>query len=108
MTLVLVIQIVIVAVETEHLPLVFCPQLMKVAYEWLRGKDFLHVSLLTDVQEGTIIRTMLRLDNLMKNIKNCVQYIGNNSLALKIESTQSIMRRDIIFAQSLYLEEDNK
>lgn len=86
---------------------VFCTELMKVAYEWVRGKDFYDVCLLTEVQEGSIIRCMLRLDNLMKNIKNCVQFIGNNTLALKIESCQEKMRRDIIFAQSLYLEEDN-
>ena len=65
---------------------IFASELVKVAYEWVKGKDFLHVTLLTEVQEGTIIRSMLRLDNLMKNIKNCVQYIGNNTLALKIES----------------------
>lgn len=54
----------------DVMPEIFNTELMKVAYEWVNGKDFLHVSLLTEVQEGTIIRSMLRVDNLMKNIKN--------------------------------------
>ncbi|EAR99296.2 DEAD/DEAH-box helicase family protein (macronuclear) [Tetrahymena thermophila SB210] len=101
-------EIIIVGKIEEALSEIFSPQLMKVAYEWVRGKDFLQVSLLTDVEEGSIILSMLRLDNLLKNIKNSAQYIGNNSLSLKIESCQEKMRRDIIFAQSLYLEEDNQ
>ncbi|KAL4466349.1 hypothetical protein ABPG72_001027 [Tetrahymena utriculariae] len=101
-------EILIVSEIKEAIAEIFSPELMKVAYEWVQGKDFLHVTQLTLVQEGTIIRSMLRLDNLMKNIKNSAQYIGNNSLSLKIESCQEKMRRDIIFAQSLYLDEDNQ
>ncbi|KAL4438755.1 hypothetical protein ABPG74_013428 [Tetrahymena malaccensis] len=101
-------EIIIVSEIKDAIAQIFNPQLIKVAYEWVQGKDFLQVTKLQDGQEGAIIRSMLRLNNLMKNIKNSAQYIGNNSLSLKIESCQEKMRRDIIFAQSLYLEEDNK
>ncbi|EGR32541.1 hypothetical protein IMG5_078670 [Ichthyophthirius multifiliis] len=98
--------VVIAASEDDYLQEVFNPELSKVVYEWMKGKDFFTICQLTEVQEGSIIRCLVRLENLMKNLKNAAILLGNNQLCMKIEQAQDIMKRDIVFSQSLYLIEN--
>lgn len=72
-------------------------------YEWACGLDFAIVCSHTDAPEGTIVRTIMRLDILLRNVKSGCFVIGNTTLSEKIDRCSELIKRDIIFAQSLYL-----
>jgi len=76
--------------------------LMEVVYEWARGMMFERITELTDVQEGTIVRVITRLDETCREVKNAARLIGDPSLFTKAEKCQEIIRRDIISCGSLY------
>ena len=59
-------------------PLEFCEESLKfglvhVVYEWALGIPFKDVVALTDVQEGSIVRCITRLDELCREIRNCAR-----------------------------------
>ena len=51
--------------------------LTKVVYEWACQKDFAEICQLTDAQEGSIVRTILRLDILLRDLKSACKVMGN-------------------------------
>ena len=50
--------------------------LVKVVYEWACQKDFAEICQLTDAQEGSIVRTILRLDILLRDFKSACKVMG--------------------------------
>lgn len=82
-------------------------QLAKVIYEWTLGKDFIDIMQGCDAQEGSIIRTIMRLENLLKNFKSAAKIIGHMPLSHKLDICMEVIKRDIVFTQSLYYEEDS-
>merc|ERR1719219_2361427 len=76
--------------------------LVEVVYEWARGKPFGEIVALTDVQEGVIVRTIQRLDEVLRNVKDAARVIGDPMLYQKMDEASSIIKRDIVFAASLY------
>ena len=57
---------------------------------------------LTDVQEGIIVRCIQRLDEVLKDVRNSARIIGDPVLCQKMEEASSLIKRDIVFAASLY------
>lgn len=76
--------------------------LVSVVYEWSKGVPFVKIASLTETQEGIIVRTIQRLDELCNNLKNAAKIIGDTVLESKIEQCSVLIRRDIVFAGSLY------
>lgn len=76
--------------------------LVEVVYEWARGLDFSTIMRLTDVQEGIIVRTIQRLDELCRDVRNAAALVGHPSLPKTMEETSLKIKRDIVFASSLY------
>lgn len=76
--------------------------LVEVVYEWARGTDFYKIMELTDVGEGTIVRAMTRLDETLRNLRDAARVMGDMELYSKMQHCQSLIRRDIVFAASLY------
>lgn len=76
--------------------------LVTVVYEWSKGVSFVKIASLTETQEGIIVRTIQRLDELCNNLKNAAKIIGDTVLESKIEQCSVLIRRDIVFAGSLY------
>lgn len=76
--------------------------LVNVVHEWCKGVSFVQITTLTDTQEGIIVRTIQRLDELCHNLKSAARIIGDTVLESKIEQCSVLIRRDIIFAASLY------
>ena len=60
---------------------------------------------LTDAQEGIIVRCIQRLDEVCKDVKKAAMIVGSPELAEKMEETSNAIRRDIVFAASLYVTE---
>lgn len=81
--------------------------LMEVVYEWARARPFHEIVPLTDIQEGSIVRTIVRLDETLRDFKTAAKIIGNVDLALKMEQASELIKRDIVFATSLYISEDS-
>ncbi|OZJ02181.1 hypothetical protein BZG36_04323 [Bifiguratus adelaidae] len=76
--------------------------LVEVVYEWARGMPFKQITDLTDVLEGSIVRTIVRLDDTCREVKGTARMIGDTSLYKKMEEAELMIKRDIVFAASLY------
>ena len=76
--------------------------LVQVAYEWARGKPFGEIVGLSDVQEGIVVRSIQRLDEALRDVKDAARVIGDPMLYQKMDEASSIIKRDIVFAASLY------
>merc|ERR1711974_277660 len=51
--------------------------LVEVVHEWARGMPFADITQLTDVQEGVIVRTIQRLDETLRDVKDAARVIGD-------------------------------
>jgi len=76
--------------------------LVEVVYEWARGMPFKEVMTLTDTSEGNIVRCIQRLDEVCRDVRKAAHVIGVQALCDKMEQGMSLIRRDIVFAASLY------
>lgn len=77
--------------------------LVQVVYEWANGMPFCQITNLTDVSEGTIVRTIMRLDEACRDVRNAANLMGNMELLRKIEKASQMIKRDVCFASSLYV-----
>ncbi|OAQ60481.1 antiviral helicase SKI2 [Pochonia chlamydosporia 170] len=77
--------------------------LMEVVYEWARGMSFKNITGLTDVLEGTIVRTITRLDETCREVKNAARIVGDPELYQKMQEAQELIKRDITAVASLYM-----
>ncbi|PYH77902.1 antiviral helicase [Aspergillus uvarum CBS 121591] len=77
--------------------------LSEVVYEWAKGMSFNRITDLTDVMEGTIVRTITRLDETCREVKNAAKLVGDPNLYAKMQQAQELIKRDVIFAASLYM-----
>lgn len=89
-------------------PAVFCKGalnfgLAEVVYEWARGMPFKQLCELTDVQEGSIVRCITRLDEVCREVRNAARVVGDPGLFRKMEVASEAIKRDVVFASSLYL-----
>nr|XP_019964175.1 PREDICTED: helicase SKI2W-like [Paralichthys olivaceus] len=76
--------------------------LTEVVYCWARGMPFAEIALLTDVQEGTVVRCIQRLDEVLKEVRQAARIVGDSVLGSKMEKASLAIRRDIVFTASLY------
>ena len=78
-------------------------RLMEVVYEWARGMPFADICNLTDVPEGSIVRSIVRLEETCREVKSAARIIGDVTLYSKLETASQMIKRDIVFASSLYV-----
>ena len=71
--------------------------------EWSRGLSFSDVVSLTESSEGSVVRTIMRLNELCREIRDAARVIGNSELYQKMESVSLSIKRDIVFSASLYV-----
>ncbi|XP_019726405.1 superkiller complex protein 2 isoform X1 [Hippocampus comes] len=76
--------------------------LTEVVYCWARGMPFAEIAQLTDVQEGTVVRCIQRLDEVLKELRQAARIVGDSVLGSKMEKASLAIRRDIVFTASLY------
>ncbi|OCU02521.1 exosome RNA helicase MTR4 isoform X1 [Xenopus laevis] len=81
----------------------FKSNLMDVLYTWSNGATFAQICKMTDVFEGSIIRCMRRLEELLRQMCQAAKAIGNTELENKFAEGITKIKRDIVFAASLYL-----
>ena len=73
-------------------------------YQWARHMPFREICDLTDVPEGTIVRTVTRLDETCREVRNAARVIGDPELFHKMEKASGLIKRDVVFAASLYVD----
>lgn len=76
--------------------------LMEVVFEWARGMPFAEITNLTDIQEGIIVRCIQRLHETLRDVRNAARIIGDPVLYQKMDEASHMIKRDIVFAASLY------
>lgn len=82
--------------------------LVKPLFEWAKGKDFVEISEFTEVLEGAIVRTIQRVEQTLRNIKRALTVLGNDTQIQKVDKASAIIKRDIAFALSLYIDENKE
>lgn len=92
-----------IAIEVEEYVNQFAPHMMDIVYAWCKGAKFSDICKLTDIFEGTIIRVMRRLEELLRQFSEASKVIGNEQLEAKFKIGIASLKRDIVFAASLYL-----
>jgi ATP-dependent RNA helicase DOB1 len=81
----------------------FNPGLVDVTFAWASGAKFVDICKLTDVFEGSIIRSIRRLEELLRQLASAATAIGNTELQSRFEEGSTKIRRGVVFAASLYL-----
>eukprot|EP01134_Creolimax_fragrantissima_P002946 CFRG2946T1 len=81
----------------------FRHEMMDVAHAWCKGTTFSAICKMTDVFEGSIIRCLRREEELMRQLCASAKVIGNTELENKFAEGITKIKRDIVFAASLYL-----
>jgi len=81
----------------------FNPGLMEAVYAWCKGAKFVEVQKLTGTFEGSTIRSLRRLEELVRQLASASKSIGNLELQAKFEKGSELLKRDIVFCSSLYL-----
>ena len=81
----------------------FEPSMMDVVYKWVTGAKFSEICKLTSIFEGSIIRCMRRLEELLRQLSQASKAIGNSELESKFSEGILKIKRDIVFAASLYI-----
>lgn len=90
-------------VNVEEYVQKFSPAIMEAIGAWCSGATFAEVMKITDTFEGSLIRMMRRLEELLKELVSGAKSIGNSELEAKFGLAISKLHKDIVFAASLYL-----
>jgi len=77
--------------------------LMEAVFEWARGMPFRELTSYTSLEEGSIVRTVTRLDETCREVRNIAQLVGDAELFEKMKRASELIKRDIMFAGSLYV-----
>ena len=78
--------------------------LLNVVFAWAKGAKFSELCDMCDLFEGSIIRCIRRISELLDEMQSAAKAIGNEELYRKFNEGAKLIRRDIVFAGSLYLE----
>ena len=92
-----------IAIDVDEYAESFEETLVDVVYAWSKGAAFDDVMRRTDLFEGTAIRAMRRLDELMMELHRAAVAVGDRDMADTFERGALSIRRGVVFAQSLYL-----
>ena len=84
--------------------------IMSLIYKWAQGAKFFDIMNdptmeSIDLQEGTIVRTIMRIEELCSDIRNAGKTVGNSELVDKLNQVTVLIKRGIVFAPSLYFSE---
>ena len=90
-------------VDVEEYVEHFKCDMMEVVYAWTKGSKFADICALTKVFEGSVIRVIRRLEELLRQLADASKSVGELTLHDKFLAAAKAIRRDIIFAASLYL-----
>lgn len=92
-----------VQIDVESFVSSFRPDIMEAVHAWAKGSKFYEIMEITQVFEGSLIREIRRLEEILQQLIQAAKSIGETELESKFEEAVSKIKRDIVFAASLYL-----
>lgn len=92
-----------VPIDVEKFVSSFRPDIMSAVYAWAKGRKFCDIMEMTQVFEGSLIRAIRRLEEVLQQLILAAKSIGETELESKFGEAVSKIKRDIVFAASLYL-----
>ncbi|KAL8541877.1 hypothetical protein ACS0TY_002938 [Phlomoides rotata] len=92
-----------VQIDVDNFVSSFRPDIMEAVYAWAKGSKFYEILEMTPVFEGSLIRAIRRLEEVLQQLIQAAQSIGDTDLEAKFEDAVTKIKRDIVFAASLYL-----
>ncbi|RVW41859.1 DExH-box ATP-dependent RNA helicase DExH9 [Vitis vinifera] len=92
-----------VQIDVESFVNSFRPDIMEAVHAWAKGSKFYQIMEITQVFEGSLIRAIRRLEEVLQQLIQAAKSIGETELEAKFEEAVSKIKRDIVFAASLYL-----
>ena len=81
----------------------FRHEMMEAAAAWTAGKRFRDVMKLCNTFEGSLVRGFRRLEEVLRQLVTAAQKVGEQELAAAFEEARVAIKRDVVFAASLYL-----
>ncbi|CAG9478259.1 unnamed protein product [Plasmodium vivax] len=81
----------------------FKSAIMPIVLQWVRGYSFMEILTDSQIYEGSIIRTLRRLDELLRQMICAFRGINNDSMCDILTEATKKLRRGIPFSPSLYL-----
>lgn len=54
------------------------------------------------MQEGAVVRCIQQLEEMCREVRQAARLVGESALAAKMEAASNMIKRDIVFAASLY------
>ncbi|KAL5699123.1 RNA helicase [Ranunculus cassubicifolius] len=91
-----------VPIDVEKFVDSFRPDIMEAVYAWAKGSKFNEIMEITNVFEGSLIRAIRRLEELLQQLILAAKSIGETQLESKFGKAVDMIKRDIVFAASLY------
>ncbi|PSS02926.1 DExH-box ATP-dependent RNA helicase [Actinidia chinensis var. chinensis] len=92
-----------VQIDVEKFVSSLRPDIMEAVYAWAKGSKFYEIMEITQVFEGSLIRAIRRLEEVLQQLIQAAKSVGETELEAKFEDAVSKIKRDIVFAASLYL-----
>ncbi|KAL8144371.1 hypothetical protein V2J09_017403 [Rumex salicifolius] len=92
-----------VQIDVEKFVSGFRPDIMEAVYSWAKGAKFYEIMEMTQVFEGSLIRAIRRLEEVLQQLIEAAKSVGEVELQSKFEDGVTKIKRDIVFAASLYL-----
>ena len=83
----------------------FRPEMMELCREWAKGTKFETCMKVAPrgMYEGSVVRSIRRINEVLWQLKGAMAIIGDTGLRDKFEECQNLVKRDIVFADSLFL-----
>jgi len=78
--------------------------LMGIAYRWACGEPLSDIMPDTWLQEGTIVRAIVRAEELLRKLHDVAKLLGNTKLRQVFKEAAELICRDIAFVPSLYID----
>lgn len=92
-----------VQIDVESFVNSFRSDIMEAVYSWAKGSKFFEIMELSSVFEGSLIRAIRRLEEVLQQLTLAAKSLGETEMEEKFQEAVTKIKRDIVFAASLYL-----
>ena len=84
-----------IAVDVDEYVDKFNPDMMELLFEWANGAKFVEVMKVTDAFEGTVIRVIRRLDELLRQLTSAARVVDAPVLEAKFVQASAAIKRGV-------------
>jgi ATP-dependent RNA helicase DOB1 len=91
------------SVDVEEYVEGFRSELMEIMLAWCKGNKFAEIMKMTDLFEGSIVRAIRRVEEVLRQLSDACRVIGETELQEKFTIASEKVKRDIVFVASLFL-----